>query len=159
MLKLITILFAALVIAALSSCRSAGAVRTSAGIEAARKAVQRDAGAEFRRNLETDQVQFYSYGSLMYGDHFPGLTADEMSLWIERRGVRFSRQFQDDPQPFFVNAGFTTGDYWQVVNEFLSDYNHMVLAYLKAQHNHLVEATPAECPATARSAGSGAPHH
>ncbi len=115
--------------------------RSAAGQEAARKYLGRDPVSEFRKNKNGEAVTFYSYGSLMSGDHFPGLSQQEVDLWITERRIKYVRMVQDDPAPFFVGVDFTITDYWNAVEEYLTTYNRLVLDYLINQPNQALEPT------------------
>lgn len=114
---------------------------SSASLAAARKYIGSDPNAEFRKNKEAHAVSFYSYGSLLSGDHFPGLSQKEVDEWISRAHYPVVRKFQDDPAPYFVGVDFTVADYWDAVDEFLTAYNRLVLAEVTRQPNNAPEPT------------------
>jgi hypothetical protein len=108
--------------------------RSTFGLAAAREYLGSyfgsDPFSEFRKNKEEKALSFYSYGSLVYGDYFPGLTQQEVDLWITERHLKYVRMIQDDPQPFFVCVDFSIADYWDAVEEYLTTYNRLVIDHL-----------------------------
>jgi hypothetical protein len=128
--------------------QSKGAESQSPGLAAARKFVGSDPAAEFRKNRDSGVVPFYSTGSLVSGDNFPGLSQEEVDRLITEERRPCVRRFQDDPSPFFVGDDFSAAEYWEAVSEYLTAYNRLVLEELKRQKpNQPLQRTPDTAPA------------
>ncbi len=159
-------LIAVLAVSAIAAgCQSAGGARSSAGLAAARDLVAETIGhdpvAEFEKNKREGTVPFYSHGSYAYGEHFPGLSQEDADLWIGRRLHPYTRKFWDDPAPFFIDAGFTMKEYWRAMDDYLTTYNSLVLAFLNEGHNKSPEPTRDSVTPAAGAPGappSGAAH-
>jgi hypothetical protein len=110
---------------------------------------------EFRKNRESGVVPFYSTGSLLSGDSFPGLSQEEVNRLITEERRPYVRKFQDDPPPFIVGDDFSAAEYWEAVSEYLIAYNRLVLEEVKLTRP---EGTPGETPGTISTLVPGVAH-
>ena len=72
---------------------------------------------------------------------FPGLSQKEVDEFITGEKTPIEVKFED-VAPVVVRAQFSGEEYWLAVDDFLSDYNRLVLAELKRralQPNHTAE--------------------
>jgi len=121
------------------------AERRPDGRAAARQFIGSDPSAEFRKNRDAGVVLFYSTGSLVSGDSFPGLSQEEVDRWITHDRLPFVRKFQDDPPPFFVGDDFSAAEYWDAVSEYLTAYNRLVLEEMNNRRtNKVLPGKPTE---------------
>lgn len=128
-----------------------------AGLTAARKFIGSDPTTEFRKNRESGVVPFYSTGSLVSGDSFPGLSQDEVDRLITIEHRPCVRRFQDDPPPFFVGDDFSVAEYWEAVSEYLTAYNRLVLEEKKKLPNPEGRLRPERSGAVNAAGGEQAP--
>ena len=92
----------------------------------------RDANEEFERNKAKDDLVFYAMEFHLEDEcTIPGLTQEEVDYFIDERDIDF-RIIQDDVIPFFPDLSKKVRRYyWHVVDDFMRNYNQLVLSEYK----------------------------
>jgi len=115
-----------------SGLKSTTAARDTAGYREAKGMIRGDAIAAFRTQLTKGKLVFYAMCEHFEKEKytFPGLLQQEVDEFISEKKVPIEVKFED-VAPVIVGAQYTGEEYWLAVDDFLSDYNRLVLAELK----------------------------
>ncbi len=118
------------------------------GFEFAKEFIGRNAEEEFSKNLQSGELRFYGVGVHLTDEiEVHALSKEEITDLIERRGFPIEA-IAEDVNPFaVVEKDFSYSDYWKGLDEFITDYNKLVLQEIKRRDNHTLHSTgksPAE---------------
>lgn len=80
----------------------------------------------FERNRNNNELCFYAWGDSLAGYSTPGLTPDEINLYVKDMKIPVEVKYIDDPGPIGESE-----EYWGKVEQFLITYNRLVVEELK----------------------------
>ena len=135
-----------------SGVQPASTTRDAAGYREAKRTIRGDALSAFRIQLAKGQMVFYAMREHLEKGKwtFPGLSQKEVDEFITEGKTPIEVRFED-VAPVVVGAQFSGEEYWLAVDDFLSDYNRLVLAELKRRAQRPIHSAE---PSSPRRAGS-----